>query len=129
MSTPEVEQLWELQGQQAQLRRHVLQLTSQLNVAARERGILDITIREMDSMNNQTKVYMAIGKMFALNPKDELKTQLIETRNESMKKDEDRKKLRDKFVARLRDSENRIDELACQIDQSRAKKRDTNVIQ
>lgn len=124
MSQQEIEQLWELQGRQAELRRHVLQLTSQINVAQRERSVLGITVRELDAMPNESKVYMAVGKMFALNPKDELRSELVQAREESLKKDDDRKRLRDQFVNKLRESEDRIGELANQIDLSRSKARE-----
>lgn len=123
MSKQEIEQLWELQGRQAELRRHVMQLTSQINVAERERTILDITVREMDAMPGDTKTYMAVGKMFALSPKDELRGDLTQAKDESLKKDEGRKSLRDQFMTKLKESENRIDELANQIDASRSKTR------
>lgn len=121
MSKPEMDQLWDLQGRQAELRRHVLQLTSQINASDRERGVIDITIREMDHMRDETKVYMAVGKMFALRKKDELRTDLVEASEDSLSKDEDRKNLRDQFLNKLKESEIRIDELAMQIDAARAK--------
>lgn len=123
MSKLEIEQLWELQGRQAELRRHVTQLTSQINVAERERSILDITVREMDAMPDHTKTYMAVGKMFALSPKDELRGELMQARDDSQKKDEGRKSLRDQFMTKLKESENRIDELANQIEAARSQAR------
>lgn len=96
-----------------------MQLTSQINLANRERSILDITVRELDAMPNQTKVYMAVGQMYALSPKDELRAELVQTRDESLRKDDDRKRLRDQFINKLKESEERIDELANQIDVSR----------
>lgn len=124
MSKQEVEQLWELQGRQAELRRHVMQLTSQINVAERERSILDITVREMDAMPQDTKTYMAIGKMFAFAPKEQLRTQLLQAKDESLKKDEGRGSLRDQFISKLKESEHRIDDLATQIEEARAKAKD-----
>lgn len=126
MSKQDVEQLWELQGRQAELRRHVMQLTSQINVAERERSILDITVREMDAMPDQTKTYMAIGKMFAFAPKDQLRGELLQAKEESFKKDEGRSTLRDQFVTKLKESENRIDEIAKQIEDSRARAKDSS---
>lgn len=123
MSKQDIDQLWELQGRQAELRRHVLQLTSQINMAERERSVIDITVREMDAMQDDTKVYMAVGKMFALKPKEDLKKDLIKERDESLSKDEGRKSLRDQFVTKLKESESRIDELAYQIDAARSKAR------
>lgn len=128
MSKQDVEQLWELQGRQAELRRHVMQLTSQINVAERERSILDITVREMDAMPEQTKTYMAIGKMFAFSPKDQLRRELLQAKEESFKKDEGRSTLRDQFVTKLKESENRIDEIAKQIEDSRARAKDSSTV-
>lgn len=121
MSKQDLDQLWELQGRQAELRRHVLQLTSQINIAERERSVIDITVKEMDVMADNTKVYMAVGKMFAFSPKDELRNDLIQAREESIRKDENRKTLREQFLSKLRESENRIDEMADQIEAARAK--------
>lgn len=126
MSKQEIEQLWELQGRQAELRRHVMQLTSQINVAERERSILDITVREMDAMPDNTNTYMAVGKMFALSPKDELRTELTQAKDESLKKDEGRNSLRDQFMTKLKESENRIDELANQIETARSKAKEAS---
>lgn len=124
MSKQDIEQLWELQGRQAELRRHVLQLTSQINIAQRECNVLDITVRELDAMPKETKVYMAVGKMFALNPKDELRTELVQAREKTLKRDDDRRRLREQFVNKLKESEDRIDELANLIDLSRSKARE-----
>eukprot|EP00177_Eucheuma_denticulatum_P002830 GFKZ01005074.1.p1 GENE.GFKZ01005074.1~~GFKZ01005074.1.p1 ORF type:complete len:125 (+),score=28.71 GFKZ01005074.1:334-708(+) len=119
MSQQEVEQLWEMQSRQAGFRRHVMQLTSQINVANRERSVFDITVRELDAMPDQTKVYMAVGQMYALSPKDELRADLVKKRDESLRKDDEWKRLRDQFITKLKESEERIDELANQIDVSR----------
>lgn len=121
MSKQELDQLWDLQGRQAELRRHVLQLTSQINSAERERSVLDITVREMDAMSDNTNVYMSVGKMFALTPKEELRAELVRTKDDSLKKDEGRKSLRDQFMVKLKESETRIDELAEQIEAARVK--------
>lgn len=85
--------------------------------------MIDITVREMDVMPDDTKVYMTVGKMFALTPKDELRGDLIKARHESLTKDDGRKSLRDQFMTKLRESEDRIDELANQIDAARSKAR------
>lgn len=98
-----------------------MQLTSQITTAERERSAIDITIKEIDAMADNTRTYMAIGKMFALRPKDELRTELAEAKDESLKKDGGHKDLREQFVNKLRESESRIDELAAQIEATRAK--------
>lgn len=121
MSKSELDQLWELQGRQAELRRHVLQLTSQLNNAERERNVIDITVREMDAMVDDTNTYMGVGKMFVLTPKQELRSTLESAKQESIKRDEGRISLREQFLIKLRESENRIDEIAQQIEATRSK--------
>lgn len=121
MSKSELDQLWELQGRQAELRRHVLQLTSQLNNAEQERSVIDITIREMDAMSDDTTVYMSVGKMFVCTPKPELRSNLMETKHESTLRDDGRTSLREQFINKLKESDTRIDELANQIESARVK--------
>lgn len=121
MSKPELDQLWELQGRQAELRRHVLQLTSQLNVAERERSIIDITVREMDIMSDDTKVYMSVGKMFVASPKHDLMNTLVQSKEDSTKRDQDRTLLREQFINKLKESQQRIDEVADRIEAIRSK--------
>lgn len=121
MSKQELDQLWELQGRQAELRRHVLQLTSQLNNAERERSVIDITMREIDAMPDSTKMYMGVGKMFVFSKKQEMSASLSEAKDESIKRDEGRTSLREQFLVKLKESENRIDELAHQIEAARVK--------
>jgi len=120
MSKQQIDLLWDLQGRQAELRRHVMQLTSQINLAERERSILDVTVRELDAMSDDTNVYMSVGKMFALSPKDELRGDLVRSRDESVKKDDGHKSLRDQFMTKLKESEQRVDEVAAQIEATRA---------
>lgn len=121
MSKSELDQLWELQGRQAELRRHVMQLTSQLSNAERERSIIDITVREMEAMSDNTPVYMSVGKMFVLSPRTDLRSSLITSRNESLKRDDDRRTLRQQFVNKLKEGEVKIDELADQIEAARTR--------
>lgn len=121
MSKQEFEQLWELQERQAELRRHVVQLTSQITSGEKERAVLDITIHEMDNMPENMKTYVAAGKMFLLRPKDDLRSDFINGKIESRKRDDDRNRLRTQFLNKLREGEARIDELADQIEVLRAK--------
>lgn len=120
MSQQQMQTLWEMQSRQAELRRHVVQLTTQISGAERERNMLDVTVREMDAMPDDTKVYMAIGKMFALTPKPDLRSDLVANRDESQGRDAGRKALREQFVAKLKESDLRLDELTKQIEASRA---------
>ena len=112
MAKSEMEQLWDLQGRQAELRRHVLQLSSQLNSAERERSVIDVTVREMDAMPDNTTVYMGLGKMFVLTERGELRRSLLTTRNESLTKDNDRRSLREQFINKLKEGETKIYKLA-----------------
>lgn len=121
MSKAELDQLWELQGRQAELRRHVVQLTSQLNAAERERTVIDITVREMDAMLDDTNMYMGVGKMFVLTPKQEMRDTLTQAKDESLTIDDGRISLREQFLVKLKESEQRIDELAHQIEAARVK--------
>lgn len=121
MSKSELDQLWELQGRQAELRRHVLQLTSQLAVAERERAVIDISVREMDAMADDTRMYMSVGKMFVLSSKQGLRTDLLNSKEQSLQRDQGRKSLREQFIQKLRESETRIDEIVDQIDAARSK--------
>lgn len=121
MSKAELDQLWELQGRQAELRRHVVQLTSQLNAAERERTVIDITVREMDAMPDHTNMYMGVGKMFVLTPKQEMRDTLTQAKDESLTIDDGRISLREQFLVKLKESEQRIDELAHQIEVARVK--------
>ncbi|PXF50001.1 putative prefoldin subunit 1 [Gracilariopsis chorda] len=125
MSKQDLDQLWELQERQAELRRHVLQLTSQINSAEKERTILDVTVQEIDNMPPDVKTYVGLGKMFVLQPKSDLRSDFVHEKNESVKKDEDRKRLRKQFLSKLSENENRIDELADQIEATRAKAANT----
>ncbi|CAN8074165.1 unnamed protein product [Agarophyton chilense] len=121
MSKQELDQLWELQECQAELRRHVVQLTSQINLAEKERAILDITVNELDKMPEDIRTYVGVGKMFVLRRKENVKSDFVENNSESLKKDQDRKRLRSQFLSKLRENESRIDELADQIEAARAK--------
>lgn len=121
MSKAELDQLWELQGRQAELRRHVVQLTSQLNAAERERTVIDITVREMDAMPDDTNMYMGVGKMFVLTPKQEMRDTLTQAKDESLTIDDGRISLREQFLVKLKESEQRTDELAHQIEAARVK--------
>lgn len=126
MSKSELDQLWELQGRQAELRRHVMQLTSQLNTSERERSIIDITVREMDSMEDDTNTFMSVGKMFVMTPKQELRDFLITDKQECIKRDDGRTTLREQFLVKLKESEYRIDELARQIEAVRVEARSSS---
>lgn len=123
MSQQQIEQLWELQTRQSELRRHVVQLTTQLSAGERERAMLDVTVREMDAMPREAKVYKPVGKMFVLAPKEQLRGEFLELKQESTKRDTGRMSLREQFVSKLKDSEKQSEDLAKRIEAARAKTR------
>ncbi len=85
--------------------------------------MLDVTIREMNNMGPDTKVYKPIGKMFMLTPKDKLRDEFVEVKKESAKRDDGRIALREQFVTKLKESEKRSEELATKIEETRSKNR------
>jgi chaperonin cofactor prefoldin len=107
-----IDQLWELQTRQTELRRHVVQLSSQLSSAAKERDVIDITVREMDRLPADTRTYRVVGKMFVLVGAEDLRSELVDIKNESAKKDDSRFALREQFVAKLKDAESQSEQLA-----------------
>jgi chaperonin cofactor prefoldin len=107
-----IDQLWELQTRQTELRRHVVQLSSQLSSAVKERDVIDITVREMDRLPADTRTYRVVGKMFVLVGAEDLRSELVDIKNESAKKDDSRLALRDQFVAKLKDAEYQSEQLA-----------------
>lgn len=121
MAQQDVEQLWELQTRQSELRRHVVQLTNQLNSGERERAVLDVTLKEMDNIGEDTPVYKPIGKMFVLAPKDKLITDFKQAKSSSAKRDESKLKLREQFVTKLKDSEKMSEDIAEKIEAARKK--------
>lgn len=121
MAQQDVEQLWELQTRQSELRRHVVQLTTQLNAGERERGVLDVTLKEMENIGDDTPVYKPVGKMFVLAPKDKLIGEFKEAKLASAKRDEGKLKLREQFVTKLKDSEKKSDDIAEKIEAARKK--------
>jgi chaperonin cofactor prefoldin len=108
----QVEQMWELQTRTTELRRHVVQLSSQLSAAAKDRDILTVTVSELDKLPSPTRTYRAVGKMFALADRATLRTDLEDSVAESKKRDEGRAALRDQFVGKLKDAEAQADQLA-----------------
>ncbi len=121
MAQQDVEQLWELQTRQSELRRHVVQLTTQLNSGERERAVLDVTLKEMESITEDTPVYKPVGKMFVLAPKDKLIADFKEAKTNSAKRDESKLKLREQFVSKLKDSEKMSEDIAEKIEATRKK--------
>lgn len=108
----QVEQMWELQNRTTELRRHVVQLSSQLSAAQKDRDILAVTTSELDKLPPSTRTYRVVGKMFALADRDTLRADLLESVAESKKRDDGRGILRDQFVGKLKDAEAQADALA-----------------
>lgn len=104
--------MWELQTRTTELRRHVVQLSSQLSAAQKDRDILTVTTSELDKLPASTRTYRAVGKMFALADRDTLRGDLEESVAESKKRDDARAVLRDQFVGKLKDAEAQADALA-----------------
>jgi prefoldin subunit 1 len=113
-----IEQLWELQTRQTELRRHLVQLTNQLSSAAKERDVIDVTIREMEQLPRDTRTYRVVGKMFVVTEPADLRAELLDIKGESERRDEGRLALRDQFVARLKDTEAQADMLASNMQRS-----------
>lgn len=122
MSQADIEQLWELQTRQSELRRHVVQLSQQLSTGEKERTMLDVTLASMEGMSSTTKMYKPVGKMFVLTPKDKLAEEFRQIQKDSVKRDDNRISLREQFVAKLKDSEKRSEEVAGKIEETRRAK-------
>jgi len=123
MAQQDIEQLWELQTRQSELRRHVVQLSTQLNNGERERAVLDFTLKEMDTISDDkdVPVYKPVGKMFVRAPKKKLVQEFKEAKDESTKRDENKLKLREQFVEKLKDSEKMSEDVAGKIEAARRK--------
>lgn len=107
-----MDQMWELQTRTTSLRRHVVQLSSQLSAADKDRSIMGVTVDELGKLPSSTRTFRAIGKMFVLAPRDELCKALVDSVAKSKTRDEARLVLRDQFVGKLKDAETQADQLA-----------------
>lgn len=121
MAQQDIEQLWELQTRQSELRRHVVQLSTQLNSGERERAVLDFTLKEMDNIEDDVPVYKPVGKMFVVAPKKKLMEEFKQAKDESSERDENKLKLREQFVEKLKDSEKMSEDVAAKIEAARRK--------
>lgn len=115
-----IEQLWDLQTRQTELRRHVVQLSTQLSAASKEREVADLTVRELDRLPSSTTTYRVVGKMFVLIDRNTLRSDLTVAKEESLKQDESRTALRDQFVDKLKDAEAQAHQLAVTMQRSPA---------
>lgn len=107
-----MDQLWELQTRTTELRRHVVQLSSQLSSADKERQILGVTLTALDALPENTRTYRAVGRMFALNDRAELRRDLEASCADSEKQSVARTALRDQFASKLKDAEGQAEQLA-----------------
>lgn len=121
MAQQDIEQLWELQTRQSELRRHVVQLSTQLNTGERERAVLDFTLKEMGNIGDDVAVYKPVGKMFVVAPREKLMEEFRGAKEESSKRDENKLKLREQFVEKLKDSEKMSEDVAGKIEAARRK--------
>lgn len=110
-----MEQMMELNNRQNELRRHVMQLTQQLANGDRERAIARVTLDELERLSPNTKTYKTIGKMYLLEDQDKIKADLVKAKDDSGSADEDRLKLREQFVNKLKESEAQSEELATSV--------------
>lgn len=106
-----MEQLRELQNRSMELRRHLTQLSGQVDAAAHERQALERTLKELSAMKPETETYKVIGKMFLLQSQAELSAQVTAELAEAVSSVESRLKLRSQFVEKLKENESEIEEL------------------
>ncbi|OSX70617.1 hypothetical protein BU14_0709s0001 [Porphyra umbilicalis] len=107
----QMEQLRELQNRSMELRRHLTQLSGQVEAAAHERQALERTLKELSAMKPETETYKVIGKMFLLQTQAELTDQVTAELGEAVSSVEMRLKLRSQFVEKLKENELGIEEL------------------
>lgn len=110
-----MEQMWELQTRTTELRRHVVQLSSQLSAGEKDRAIMTVTVSELQKLPPTTRTFRAVGKMFALSERGALCRELEDSVEMSITRDEDRTVLRDQFIGKLKDAESQADQLAAQM--------------
>lgn len=116
MSTQaQMEQMYELRNRTTSLRRHVINLSSQLSAGDKDRSIMTVTVSELGKLPASTRTFRAVGKMFALTPRDDLCDELEDAVEMSKKRDDGRVLLRDQFAGKLKEAEAAADQLAGQM--------------
>ncbi|KAI9025142.1 Prefoldin [Phycomyces nitens] len=67
----------ELQAKYISSTQQVNQVKSQIQAKQRERKMAELTRRELDALDANTKTYKPVGKMFIQSPLSEMKTQYV----------------------------------------------------
>eukprot|EP00189_Rhodosorus_marinus_P010136 CAMPEP_0184740082 /NCGR_PEP_ID=MMETSP0315-20130426/3064_1 /TAXON_ID=101924 /ORGANISM="Rhodosorus marinus, Strain UTEX LB 2760" /LENGTH=128 /DNA_ID=CAMNT_0027209489 /DNA_START=73 /DNA_END=459 /DNA_ORIENTATION=- len=110
-----VDQVVELGNRVHEIRRHLSQITMQLQNAERERAIARLSLNHIDQLPESTNTYKPIGKMFVLENKEDLKRQLNESMKQSAEDSAAKTSLRDQFVTKLKENEAQVEELTAQL--------------
>ncbi|KAI9279618.1 Prefoldin [Sporodiniella umbellata] len=69
----------ELQANYIHSQQQVNTTKAQIQSKQRERKLAELTRRELDTLNSQTKTYKPIGKMFIQSPLSEMKQQYVDS--------------------------------------------------
>ncbi|KAG0739329.1 hypothetical protein G6F57_005519 [Rhizopus arrhizus] len=80
----------ELQAKFIHSQQQVNTVKTQIQSKQRERKMAELTRRELDSLNSETRTYKPVGKMFIQSPLSEMKQQYVDSVTKS---DEDIKQL------------------------------------
>ncbi|KAL0085795.1 Prefoldin [Phycomyces blakesleeanus] len=67
----------ELQAKYISSTQQVNQVKSQIQAKQRERKMAELTRRELDALDSNTKTYKPVGKMFIQSPLSEMKSQYV----------------------------------------------------
>ncbi|KAJ8908908.1 hypothetical protein NDN08_005610 [Rhodosorus marinus] len=110
-----VDQVMELGNRVNEIRRHLSQITMQLQNAERERAIARLSLNHLDQLPETTNTFKPVGKMFVLEDKEGLKQQLNESMKQSAEDSAAKASLRDQFVAKLKENEAQVEELTAQL--------------
>ncbi|CAO3659490.1 unnamed protein product [Rhizopus stolonifer] len=73
----------ELQANYIHSQQQVNITKAQIQSKQRERKLAELTRRELDSLDSQTKTYKPVGKMFIQSPLNEMKQQYVDSINTS----------------------------------------------
>mmetsp|Transcript_11378 Transcript_11378/g.34816 ORF Transcript_11378/g.34816 Transcript_11378/m.34816 type:complete len:130 (+) Transcript_11378:257-646(+) len=110
-----MDQMMELQHRTQELRRHLAQISAQLQSAETERAILSLSLKHIEQLPADARTFKPVGKMFVLEGKDKLKEQLGAATKKSLEDSTQKTTLRQQFAAKLRENESQADELIMQI--------------
>jgi len=110
-----MDQMMELQHRTQELRRHLAQISAQLQSAETERAILSLSLKHIEQLPADARTFKPVGKMFVLEGKDKLKEQLGAATKKSLEDSTQKTTLRQQFAAKLRENESQADELIMQV--------------